>query len=91
MFCLGSSEDEQDVPGDEFLCFVNGSSLSGDGSQPKHCDVVIGFCSSTEEETRTEHSTPSTVLDVEKAPVALHPLTMEEFLHARRDKKIYQK
>lgn len=87
---LRRSEKENEVVDEEAPCFFTDDSPDGKAGQPKHCDTVIVFWSSTKVETRTEHTTPSTVLDVDEEPVAPDPFTAGEFLQSQRDDKCCQ-
>lgn len=84
------SEDEQNVIDDKFPCFVMEGSPGEDAAQLKQCDVVIPILDNTETKTRTEHTTPSTLLNVEKEPVTQNPFTLEEFLQVQREDMLCQ-
>lgn len=72
---LGRSKEKQDVVDDEALCFVTESSPGKDAAQLKHREALTVFSSNTEAETRTERTTPSTVLQIKKEPVTPDPFT----------------
>lgn len=87
MSSLRRNEKKQNIVDDKVPCFVTEGSPSKDEAQPRHREAVIGFLGSTEAETRTEHTTCSTVLEIEKEPVALDRFTMDDFFLAQRDER----
>lgn len=85
---LWRSEEEQDVLDDEVPCFVTESSPGGSAAQSEHRKAVIASCGSIEAETRTEHTTYSTVLSIRKEPVTSDPFTLKEFLKPQKEDEI---
>lgn len=81
---LRRSEEEQDRIDDEVPCFVTGGSPREDAAQPEHREAMIFFCGSTEAENRTEHTIPSTVLNVVKEPKSRDLFILEERLQTRK-------
>lgn len=79
------SEREQDLIDDEVLCLVTVGRLSKDAAQSEHCEAAIAFQGNIEAEPRTEHTTTTTILDVEKEPETLNPFTLEVFLQTQGD------
>lgn len=72
---LRRSEKKQNVFDDEVPCFASEGSPSKDAAQSDHRNPVIGFWESTEAQTWAEHTTPSTILDVEE-PATLDPFAL---------------
>lgn len=76
---LRNRKEERGVIDDEASCFVTKGSPNGDAAKPEHDQVVIVCWGNTEAETRTEDTTPSTVLNMDEESVAQDPSILKEF------------
>lgn len=80
------SKEEYGVIDDEVSCPVMEGSTHRDAAQTEHRGAVMAFWGSTEAKTRTEHTTPSTVLCFNEEPATPNPFTVEKFLQTKKVK-----
>lgn len=64
-------------------CFFTEGSPSKNASQPEFSEAVAPFWRNTETETRTEHTTSSTTLDVDGGKETRNQFTLQSFLQAK--------
>lgn len=75
----------------KFYASSKKNSLNEDVDQPEQREMAIAFWHSTEMESQTRHSTPSTVLDADERRLPSDSFTLMDFSQAQRDDELCRK